>query len=100
MPLIDKGQNLTFLSFVSSLKVERNLLSPYVSLRDVPFRHIFFGNGWQTASDLENDLKDVIEGKATLDVDHILNKFALLTWTIQGCANDLAGDIWSLDNKI
>ncbi|XP_056594849.1 transferrin receptor 1b isoform X2 [Triplophysa dalaica] len=82
------------------MKVERNLLSPYVSLRDVPFRHIFFGNGWQTASDLENDLKDVIEGKATLDVDRILSKFALLTWTIQGCANDLAGDIWSLDNQI
>ncbi|KAA0704624.1 Transferrin receptor protein 1 [Triplophysa tibetana] len=82
------------------MKVERNLLSPYISLKDVPFRHIFFGNGWQTAEDLENDLKDVIAGKATLDVDQVLNKFALLTWTIQGCANDLAGDVWSLDNQI
>lgn len=89
-----------FLTNFSSLKVEHNLLSPYVSMRDVPFRHIFFGNGWQTASDLENNLKDVIAGKASLDVDQVLNKFALLTWTIQGCASDLAGDIWSLDNEI
>ncbi|KAI7792605.1 transferrin receptor 1b isoform X2 [Triplophysa rosa] len=82
------------------MKVEHNLLSPYVSLRDVPFRHIFFGSGWQTASDLENYLKDVIAGNTTLDVDQVLRKFALLTWTIQGCANDLAGDIWSLDNEV
>ncbi|XP_051538082.1 transferrin receptor protein 1-like [Myxocyprinus asiaticus] len=82
------------------MKVEHNFLSPYVSMRDVPFRHIFFGVGWQTATDLENYLKDVARQKATFDMDQVLNKFALLTWTIQGCANDLAGDIWSLDNEI
>ncbi|XP_065114458.1 transferrin receptor 1b [Paramisgurnus dabryanus] len=82
------------------MKVEHNLISPYVSPRDVPFRHVFFGNGWQTASDLETYLKDVSKGEATLDMDKVLNQFALLTWTIQGCANDLAGDIWSLDNEI
>lgn len=82
------------------MKVEHNFLSPYVSLRDVPFRHIFFGNGWQTATDLENYLQDVRDKKASFDIDQVLNKFALLTWSIQGCANDLAGDIWSLDNEI
>ncbi|XP_073720037.1 transferrin receptor 1b isoform X1 [Misgurnus anguillicaudatus] len=82
------------------MKVEHNLISPYVSLRDVPFRHVFFGNGWQTASDLETYLKSVSKGEATLDMDQVLNQFALLTWTIQGCANDLAGEIWSLDNEI
>uniref|UniRef100_A0A673MID7 Transferrin receptor protein 1-like n=1 Tax=Sinocyclocheilus rhinocerous TaxID=307959 RepID=A0A673MID7_9TELE len=81
------------------MKVEHNFLSPYVSLRDVPFRHIFFGNGWQTTTDLEKYLGDVQE-KTSFDIDQVLNKFALLTWTIQGCANDLAGDIWSLDNEI
>ncbi|ROL42696.1 Transferrin receptor protein 1 [Anabarilius grahami] len=82
------------------MKVEHNFLSPYVSLRDVPFRHIFFGNGWQTANDLEKYLKDVHENKTSFDIDQVLNKFALLTWNIQGCANDLAGDIWDLDNEI
>ncbi|XP_058621679.1 transferrin receptor 1b [Onychostoma macrolepis] len=82
------------------MKVEHNFLSPYVSLRDVPFRHILFGNGWQTATDLEKYLGDVEENKTSLNMDEVLNKFALLTWTIQGCANDLAGDIWALDNEI
>uniref|UniRef100_A0A8C1KCW5 Transferrin receptor 1b n=1 Tax=Cyprinus carpio TaxID=7962 RepID=A0A8C1KCW5_CYPCA len=82
------------------MKVEQNFLSPYVSLRDVPFRHIFLGDGWQTTTDLEKYLGDVHENKTSFDIDQVLNKFALLTWTIQGCANDLAGDIWSLDNEI
>ncbi|XP_056105078.1 transferrin receptor 1b [Rhinichthys klamathensis goyatoka] len=82
------------------MKVEHNFLSPYVSLREIPFRHVFFGNGWQTATDLEKYLDDVHAKKASFDKDQVLNKFALLTWTIQGCANDLAGDIWSLDNEI
>lgn len=82
------------------MKVEHNFLSPYVSLRDVPFRHIYFGNGWQTTTDLEKYLGDVQENKTSLNIDEVLNKFALLTWTIQSCANDLAGDIWSLDNEI
>uniref|UniRef100_A0A8C1XZC6 Transferrin receptor 1b n=1 Tax=Cyprinus carpio TaxID=7962 RepID=A0A8C1XZC6_CYPCA len=82
------------------MKVEQNFLSPYVSLRDAPFRHIFLGDGWQTTTDLEKYLGDVHENKISFDIDQVLNKFALLTWTIQGCANDLAGDIWSLDNEI
>ncbi|XP_059390889.1 transferrin receptor protein 1-like [Carassius carassius] len=82
------------------MKVEKSFLSPYVSLREVPFRHIFFGNGWQTTTDLEKYFGDVYEMKTSFDIDQVLNKFALLTWTIQGCANDLAGDIWSLDNEI
>ncbi|XP_043082455.1 transferrin receptor 1b [Puntigrus tetrazona] len=82
------------------MRVEHDFLSPYVSSRDVPFRHIFFGDGWQTSTDLEKYLGDVQENKTSLNIDEVLNKFALLTWTIQGCANDLAGDIWSLDNEL
>lgn len=88
-----------FLLF-SSFKVEHNFLSPYVSLREIPFRHIYFGNGWQTTTDLEKYFSDVKENNTSLNIDEVLNKFALLTWTIQACANDLAGDIWSLDNEI
>lgn len=82
------------------MEVEHNFLSPYVSLRDVPFRHIYFGNGWQTTTDLEKYLGDVQENKISLNMDEVLNKFALLTWTIQASANDLAGNIWSMDNEI
>ncbi len=85
---------------LASFKVEHNFLSPYVSLRDVPFRHIYFGNGWQTTTDLEKYLGDVQENKISLNMDEVLNKFALLTWTIQASANDLAGNIWSMDNEI
>ncbi|XDV47623.1 hypothetical protein PO909_017204, partial [Leuciscus waleckii] len=82
------------------MKVEHNFLSPYISLREIPFRHIFFGNGWQTTTDLEKYLDDVHAKNVSFDKDQVLRNFALLTWTIQGCANDLAGDIWSLDNEI
>ncbi|KAG9343529.1 hypothetical protein JZ751_013695 [Albula glossodonta] len=34
------------------------------------------------------------------DVDAFRNQFALATWTIQGCANALAGNVWELDNEI
>ncbi|KAL4631066.1 transferrin receptor protein 1-like [Arapaima gigas] len=29
-----------------------------------------------------------------------LDQFALITWTIQGCANNLVGNVWDLDNEI
>ncbi|KAL0156575.1 hypothetical protein M9458_047821, partial [Cirrhinus mrigala] len=85
---------------IMKVKMMHNFLSPYVSLRDVPFRHIFFGSGRQTTTDLEKYLGDMPESNAGFNIDQVLNDFALLTWTIQGCANDLAGDIWSLDNEI
>uniref|UniRef100_A0A8B9L1Q3 Transferrin receptor 1b n=1 Tax=Astyanax mexicanus TaxID=7994 RepID=A0A8B9L1Q3_ASTMX len=78
------------------MRVEHNLLSPYVSPREVPFRHIFFGTGNFTVSALIDHLKNPKKE----DDDLLRNQFALTTWTIQGCANDLAGDVWALDNLI
>ncbi|KAL7840639.1 hypothetical protein AOLI_G00259620 [Acnodon oligacanthus] len=82
------------------MRVEHNLLSQYVSLRDVPFRHIFFGTGDYTVSALTDHLMDLKEQVAGSDADFLRNQFALTTWTIQSCANDLAGDVWALDNEI
>ncbi|XP_066522868.1 transferrin receptor 1b [Hoplias malabaricus] len=82
------------------MRVEHSLLSAYVSPRDVPFRHIFFGNGNYTVFALTEHLKDVKEQAVSADIDLLRNQFALTTWTIQSCANDLAGDIWALDNEI
>ncbi|XP_076868264.1 transferrin receptor 1b [Brachyhypopomus gauderio] len=81
------------------MRVEHNLLSPYVSPRDVPFRHILFGSGDYTMTALQDHLKSIRTTEAA-DVDFLRNQLALATWTIQSCANDLAGDVWVLDNMI
>ncbi|XP_062844211.1 transferrin receptor protein 1-like [Trichomycterus rosablanca] len=80
--------------------VERNLLSPYISPRESPFRHIVLGSGSHTLKALITHLSAIKEGSASADVDLLRNQFALATWTIQSCANALAGNVWELDNEI
>ncbi|TNN81464.1 Transferrin receptor protein 1 [Liparis tanakae] len=82
------------------MTVERNFLSPYVSPRDSPFRHILLGSGPHTLKALSNHLDALRTNHPEADGDLFHNQFALATWTVQGCANSLAGDIWSLDNQI
>lgn len=81
-------------------QVEHNLLSPYVSPKDVPFRHIIFGSGDYSVSALLERLASLGQQDAGSDADLFRNQFALITWTIQSCANDLAGDVWALNNLI
>ncbi|XP_077360470.1 transferrin receptor protein 1-like [Festucalex cinctus] len=82
------------------MSVERNLLSAYVSARESPFRHILFGSGPHTLKELSNHLDALKTDSPEADIDQFRNQFALATWTIQGCATALAGDMWSLDNEI
>ncbi|KAM9436897.1 transferrin receptor 1b isoform 2-T2 [Clarias gariepinus] len=82
------------------MRVEHNLLSPYVSPKDVPFRHIIFGAGDYSVSALLEHLTSLRQKAVGSDADLFRNQFALITWTIQSCANDLAGDVWALDNLI
>ncbi|XP_031694592.1 transferrin receptor 1a [Anarrhichthys ocellatus] len=82
------------------MTVERNFLSPYVSPRESPYRHILLGSGPHTLNALLNHLEDLRTDRPDADVDLFRNQFALATWTVQGCANSLAGNIWSLDNEI
>ncbi|XP_042353410.1 transferrin receptor protein 1-like isoform X2 [Plectropomus leopardus] len=82
------------------MAVERNFLSPYVSPRDSPFRHILLGSGPHTLKALSTHLEALRIDHPDSDADLFRNQFALATWTIQGCANSLAGDIWSLNNEI
>ncbi|XP_041658430.1 transferrin receptor 1a [Cheilinus undulatus] len=81
------------------MAVERNLLSPYLSPSESPFRHILLGSGPHTLRGLSNHL-EAIRDNPNMDADEFRNQFALATWTLQGCANSLAGDIWALDNEI
>ncbi|XP_027029548.2 transferrin receptor 1b [Tachysurus fulvidraco] len=80
------------------MRVEHNLLSPYVSPRDVPFRHIIFGSGDYSVSSLLTHLSALKQQAVGSDADLFRNQFALITWTIQSCANDLKGNIQGLDN--
>ncbi|XP_037538027.1 transferrin receptor protein 1 [Nematolebias whitei] len=82
------------------MTVERNFLSPYISPRETPFRHILMGSGTHTLRALTNHLDALKADNPEADGNLFLNQLALTTWTIQGCANSLAGDIWALDNEI
>ncbi|XP_061093887.1 transferrin receptor protein 1-like [Conger conger] len=82
------------------MRVEANLLSPYVSPKDTPFRHIKFGSGSHTMEALLDHLNAIRERSPDSDTDLFRNQFALATWTIQSCANNLAGDVWAMNNEI
>ncbi|XP_004644608.1 transferrin receptor protein 1 [Octodon degus] len=81
------------------MKVEYHFLSPYVSPRESPFRHIFWGYGSHTLQALLENLKLHKDNKATFNETLFRNQLALATWTIQGVANALSGDIWDIDNE-
>lgn len=86
--------------FLLLLQVERNFLSPYVSPRDSPFRHIVLGSGPHTLNALTSHLDALKADNPNADAELFHSQFGLATWTIQTCANSLAGDVWSLDNEI
>lgn len=77
-------------------QVEKNFLSPYVSPRDIPFRHILLGSGPHTFKSLSSHLAALESGSPDWDAGAFRTQFALATSTIQGCADSLIGDIWVL----
>ncbi|XP_024921829.1 transferrin receptor protein 1-like isoform X2 [Cynoglossus semilaevis] len=82
------------------MSVERHFLSPYVSPRDQPYRHILLGNGPHTLTALSEHLEHLRTNDPKADIDLFHEQFSLATWTIQGCANALAGNIWSFEKEI
>ncbi|NXA07603.1 TFR1 protein, partial [Sapayoa aenigma] len=81
------------------MKVEYDFLSPYLSPKDAPFRHIFFGKGSHTMQSLLETLEQLKGNKDSVDVNKLKEQLALMTWTIKGAANALVGDIWDTDNE-
>ncbi|XP_010151849.1 PREDICTED: transferrin receptor protein 1 [Eurypyga helias] len=81
------------------MKVEYDFLSPYVSPKDAPFRHIFFGKGSHTMQSLLENLQLLRTRRDSVDVNVLKEQLALATWTIKGAANALMGDIWDTDNE-
>ncbi|XP_015727308.1 transferrin receptor protein 1 [Coturnix japonica] len=81
------------------MKVEYDFLSPYLSPKDVPFRHVFFGKGSHTLQSLVEHLQLLKTNKNSVDLNLLKEQLALTTWTIKGAANALGGDIWDTDNE-
>ncbi|XP_034989030.1 transferrin receptor protein 1 [Zootoca vivipara] len=81
------------------MKVEYNFLSPYVSPKDTPLRHIFFGSGSHTLQVMLDHLGLLKTNRSAFNEDVFRNQLALATWTIQSAANALSGDIWNTDNE-
>ncbi|XP_021563668.1 transferrin receptor protein 2 [Carlito syrichta] len=93
--------------------VEFYFLSQYVSPADSPFRHIFLGRGDHTLDALLDHLRLLrsnssgASGAASSRVapgqgfqeSRFRRQLALLTWTLQGAANALSGDVWNIDNN-
>lgn len=80
--------------------MEYDFLSPYLSTKDAPFRHIFFGKGSHTLKSLLENLEQLGADNTSVDVNEVKEQLALVTWTIKGAANALVGDIWNTDNEI
>lgn len=81
------------------MKVEYHFLSPYVSPKDTPLRHIFFGSGPHTLQALMDHLSLRKTNPGAFNEMEFRNQLALMTWTIQGAANAISGDIWDIDNE-
>ncbi|GAB1290336.1 Transferrin receptor protein 2 [Apodemus speciosus] len=91
-------------------EVEFYFLSQYVSPADSPFRHIFLGQGDHTLGALVDHLRMLRSdgsGAASSGLtaglgfqeSRFRRQLALLTWTLQGAANALSGDVWNIDNN-
>uniref|UniRef100_A0A3Q4GFG9 Transferrin receptor 2 n=1 Tax=Neolamprologus brichardi TaxID=32507 RepID=A0A3Q4GFG9_NEOBR len=78
------------------MKVEYYFLSQYVSAVETPFRHVIHGRGNHTLSALTEHLGLLTSDPGRFDESSFRRQLALFTWTLQGAANALNGDVWSI----
>uniref|UniRef100_A0A3B3UBU4 Transferrin receptor 2 n=1 Tax=Poecilia latipinna TaxID=48699 RepID=A0A3B3UBU4_9TELE len=77
-------------------QVEYYFLSQYVSAMETPFRHVIHGRGNHTLSALTEHLTLLTSDPGRFDENRFRRQLALFTWTLQGAANALNGDVWSI----
>lgn len=82
------------------LQVERNLLFPYVSPRDTPFRHILLGSGSHTLEALCTHLALIQNATESVDAILLNNRIAIAAWTIQSCASAVSGNMWDTEEQL
>ncbi|XP_032111071.1 transferrin receptor protein 2 isoform X1 [Sapajus apella] len=104
----ERDERLTRMYNVRIMRVEFYFLSQYVSPADSPFRHIFLGRGDHTLGALLDHLRLLrsnssrtpgAPSSAGFQESRFRRQLALLTWTLQGAANALSGDVWNIDNN-
>uniref|UniRef100_A0A6J0U481 Transferrin receptor protein 2 isoform X1 n=1 Tax=Pogona vitticeps TaxID=103695 RepID=A0A6J0U481_9SAUR len=84
---------------VRIMRVEFYFLSQYVSVTETPFRHILHGRGPHTLGALLEHVDLLREAPEAFDEVLFRRQLALVTWTLQGAANALSGDVWNIDNN-
>ncbi|XP_036967033.1 transferrin receptor protein 2 isoform X1 [Acanthopagrus latus] len=80
------------------IRVEYYFLSQYVSAVETPFRHVIHGRGDHTLSALTEHLALLTSDPQRFDEKRFSRQLAFFTWTLQGAANALNGDVWSIHN--
>ncbi|XP_054851209.1 transferrin receptor protein 2 [Eublepharis macularius] len=82
---------------VRIMRVEFYFLSQYVAVTETPFRHILHGRGPHTMGALLEHLRLLREAPENFDEVLFRRQLALVTWTLQGAANALSGDVWDIE---
>ncbi|XP_051900782.1 transferrin receptor protein 2 [Pristis pectinata] len=95
----EKDERLTRIYNNKIMRVEFYFLSQYVSATDTPFRHILHGRGNHTLEALTRHFHLLQSEPSRFDEQLFRRQLALVTWTLQGAANALSGDVWSLTNN-
>ncbi|XP_062871429.1 transferrin receptor protein 2 isoform X2 [Trichomycterus rosablanca] len=80
------------------MRVEYYFLSQYVSVVETPFRHVLHGRGEHTLSALTEHLSKLRSDPRQFQEARFRRQLALFTWTLQGAANALSGDVWNIEN--
>ncbi|XP_067412234.1 transferrin receptor protein 2 [Emydura macquarii macquarii] len=95
----EHNERLNRMHNVRIMRVEFHFLSPYVAAAETPFRHILTGRGAHTLRALLEHLRLAREAPARFDEALFRRQLALATWTLQGVANALSGEVWDIDNN-
>ncbi|KAM4038933.1 transferrin receptor protein 2 isoform 2-T2 [Anomaloglossus baeobatrachus] len=81
---------------VRIMRVEFYFLSQYVSAINSPYRHILLGRGEHT---LEALMEHLSEDQNTINDNELRKQIALFTWTLEGAANALSGEVWEVQRS-
>nr|XP_046184399.1 transferrin receptor protein 2 [Oncorhynchus gorbuscha] len=93
-----QDETMTRIYNTRMMRVEYYFLSQYVSVVETPFRHVMHGRGEHTLSALTEHLSLLTSDPRHFNEALFRRQLALFTWTLQGAANALSGDIWNIDN--
>nr|XP_033780046.1 transferrin receptor protein 2 [Geotrypetes seraphini] len=96
----ERSEKLNRMYNVRIMRVEFYFLSQYVSATDSPFRHILHGKGQHTLAALLEHLTLLRTDPTSFNESLFRKQLALVTWTLQGAANALSGDVWNIDNNL